>query len=31
VWAFAIAYAVIGFAVGAALLLKFEDRFAERV
>jgi lipopolysaccharide transport system permease protein len=31
VWTFAIAYAVIGFAVGAALLLKFEDRFAERV
>lgn len=31
VWAFASAYAVIAFAVGAALLLKFEDRFAERV
>jgi ABC-type polysaccharide/polyol phosphate export permease len=31
VWTFAIAYAIIAFAVGAALLLKFEDRFAERV
>ncbi len=31
VWTFAIAYAIIAFAIGAALLLKFEDRFAERV
>lgn len=31
VWMFAIAYAIIVFAIGAALLLKFEDRFAERV
>jgi ABC-type polysaccharide/polyol phosphate export permease len=30
VWTFAIAYAIIAFAIGAALLLKFEDRFAER-
>ncbi len=30
VWTFAIAYAIIAFAVGAALLLTFEDRFAER-
>jgi len=31
VWTFAIAYAIIAFAVGAALLLAYEDRFAERV
>jgi homopolymeric O-antigen transport system permease protein len=30
VWTFAIAYAIIAFVAGAALLLKFEDRFAER-
>jgi lipopolysaccharide transport system permease protein len=30
VWTFATAYAIIAFAVGAALLLKFEDRFAEQ-
>jgi ABC-type polysaccharide/polyol phosphate export permease len=30
VWIFAIAYAIIAFACGAALLLRFEDRFAER-
>ena len=29
VWTFAIAYAIIAFAAGVALLLKFEDRFAE--
>lgn len=31
VWTFAVAYALIAFAAGAALLLTFEDRFAERV
>ena len=31
VWTVAIAYAIIAFAIGAALLLKFEDRFAERI
>jgi lipopolysaccharide transport system permease protein len=30
VWTFAIAYAIIAFAIGAALLLAFEDRFAEQ-
>ena len=30
VWTFATAYAIIAFAAGAALLLKFEDRFAEQ-
>ena len=30
VWTFAIAYALIAFAAGTALLLAFEDRFAER-
>ena len=30
VWTFAIAYAIIAFAVGASLLLAYEDRFAER-
>lgn len=30
VWTFAGAYAIIAFAVGAALLLAYEDRFAER-
>jgi ABC-type polysaccharide/polyol phosphate export permease len=31
VWTFAIAYAIIACAAGAALLLKYEDRFAERI
>jgi hypothetical protein len=30
VWTFAVAYAIIAFAIGAALLLAFEDRFAEQ-
>jgi len=30
VWTFAIAYAIIAFAIGTALLLAFEDRFAEQ-
>jgi homopolymeric O-antigen transport system permease protein len=30
VWTFAFAYAIIAFAIGAALLLAFEDRFAEQ-
>jgi ABC-type polysaccharide/polyol phosphate export permease len=30
VWTFAISYAIIAFAAGAALLLKFEDRFPEQ-
>ena len=30
VWTFAVAYAIIAFAIGAALLLAYEDRFAEQ-